>query len=172
MKIQDITKMSFFVALFCVSAYISFPLPFTPGMVTALTLTMSLAAFMLTPKQTFYVILVYLLLGAAGLPVFAAGASGIGKLLSPLGGFYLVWLVAFPMLSMFKGREVNFRRYALTNIFIAMPITYIGGLITMTLMMDLTIVQALMMAVVPFIIGDVLKALAAAFIAVKLNHFL
>ena len=172
MKLQDMTKMSLCVALCCVSAYISFPLPFTPGMVTALTLAMSLTAFLPPPKQTFFVILVYLLIGAAGLPVFAGGAAGLSKLIGPLGGFYLIWLAAFPILSFCKGKEINFRRYALADILIAMPITYAGGLTSMMLMMDLTIVQALMMAVVPFIFGDVVKAVAAAMLGVKLNRML
>ena len=169
---RNITKIAMCVALCCISAYISFPLPFTPGMVTALTLAMSLTAYILPPKQTFIVILLYLLLGAAGFPVFAVGSSGIGKLISPVGGFYIVWLLAFPLLSLLKGGNINFKRYALVNILVTIPVTYIGGLISMMLMMELTLPQAVMMAVLPFILGDIIKALAAAFLAVKLNRVL
>ena len=169
---RNITKIAMCVALCCISAYISFPLPFTPGMVTALTLAMSLTAYILPPKQTFIVILLYLLLGAAGFPVFAVGSSGIGKLISPVGGFYIVWLLAFPLLSLLKGENINFKRYALVNILVTIPVTYIGGLISMMLMMELTLPQAVMMAVLPFILGDIIKALAAAFLAVKLNRVL
>ena len=56
-NLQDMTKISMFVALCCVTAFIAFPLPFTPGLVTALTLTMSLSAYVLTPRQTFIVII-------------------------------------------------------------------------------------------------------------------
>lgn len=172
MSTRDVTKISLCIALCCVSAYISFPLPFTPGMVTALTLTMSLTAFILPHKQTFMVIFFYLLLGVIGLPVFAAGSSGLSKLLSPVGGFYLIWLIAFPLLSLFKGDKIDFKRYLLTDVFIAIPVTYLGGLCSMMLMIEITLMQALMMAVVPFIFGDILKAVAAAFIAVKLNRIL
>ena len=127
MTTRELTKISMCIALCCVSAYISFPLPFTPGMVTALTLAMSLTAFILPPKRTFIVILVYLLLGVAGLPVFAGGASGLGKIIGPLGGFYLIWLIAFPLLSALKGSEINFKRYALVDVLVAVPITYVGG---------------------------------------------
>ena len=78
----ELTKISMCVALCCVTSFIVFPLPFTPGMVTALTLAMSLSAYILNPKQTFTVILIYLLLGVAGLPIFA-GSGGVGRLLSP-----------------------------------------------------------------------------------------
>ena len=168
LKASELAKMAMCVAMCCVTSFIVFPLPFTPGMVTALTLAMSLTAYILTPKQTFFVILVYLLLGVAGLPIFA-GTGGVGRLLSPVGGFYFAWLVAFPALSFCKGDKTNFKRYLLANIFIAIPITYVGGVISMVLFMQITLWQALTMAVLPFVFGDVLKAAAAAFLGVKLN---
>ena len=164
----ELTKISMCVALCCISANIFFPLPFTPSMVTALTIFLSLTAYILPPKQTFTVILVYLLLGIAGLPVFA-GTGGVGRLLGPVGGFYFAWLLAYPLLSYFKGAEINFKRYVLMNFFVAMPITYIGGLISMILFLEIDIWQAATMAVFPFIFGDVLKSCAAAFLGVKLN---
>ena len=164
----DLTKISMCVALCCISANIFFPLPFTPSMVTALTIFLSLAAYILTPKQTFIVVAVYLLLGVAGLPVFA-GTGGIGKLVSPSGGFYFAWLIAYPALSYLKGAEINFKRYVLMNFFVAMPITYAGGLISMILFLEVDLWQAATMAVFPFIFGDVLKTCAAAFLGVRLN---
>lgn len=164
----DLTKMSMCVALCCISANIFFPLPFTPGMVTALTIFLSLTAYLLTPKQTFTVIAVYLLLGMAGVPIFA-GTGGIGRILSPVGGFYFAWLLAYPALSYLKGAEINFKRYVLMNFFVAMPITYAGGLISMMIMMKINLWQAATMAVFPFVFGDILKTCAAAFLGVRLN---
>ena len=171
MQVRDLTKMSLCVALCCVTAYISFPLPFTPGLVTALTFALSVTAYLLTPRQTFTVILVYILLGAAGLPVFAGG-QGLSRLLGPAGGFYFGWLVAYPLLSMAKGAAPNFKRYLITNVLIAVPIMYLGGLISMMLVLDVGLTEALTMAVLPFIPGDILKAAAAAALGVKLKQVL
>ena len=170
-NLRVLTKMSMCVALCCVTAYISFPLPFTPGMVTALTFALSLTAYLLTPRQTFIVILVYILLGAVGLPVFASG-QGLSRLLGPAGGFYFAWLVAYPLLSFFKGATANFKRYMATNILIAMPITYAGGLASMIILLDVNLWQALTMAVLPFIPGDIMKATAAALLGVKIKKIL
>ncbi len=167
MQTKILTKMALCVALCCISANFVFPLPFTPGMVTALTIFLSLTAYILPPKQTFLVVLAYLLLGAAGLPVFA-GTGGIGRLVSPAGGFYFAWLIAYPLLSAFKG-NVNFRRYVLMNILIAMPVTYLGGLISMVLILNISPLEAATMAVLPFVVGDILKACAAAFMGVRIN---
>ena len=170
-KVRELTKMSMCVALCCVTAYISFPLPFTPGMVTALTFALSLTAYLLTPRQTFTVIAIYILLGAIGLPVLGGG-QGLARLVSPAGGFYFAWLVAYPLLSLFKGAMPNFKRYVAMNILIAMPVTYVGGIISMILMLEITLWQALTMAVFPFIFGDILKAATAAFLGVKLQKVL
>lgn len=169
MQTKTLTKMSMCVALCCVTAYISFPLPFTPGMVTALTFALSLTAYLLTPKQTFIVILVYIALGAVGLPVLGGGQS-LSRLIGPTGGFYFAWLVAYPLMSLAKGASPNLKRYVATNILIAMPITYVGGLISMILLLEINLWQALTMAVFPFILGDVLKATAAALLGVKLSR--
>ena len=170
-NVRELTKMSMCVALCCVTAYISFPLPFTPGLVTALTFALSVTAYLLPPRQTFTVILIYILLGAAGLPVFAGG-QGLSRLLGPAGGFYFAWLIAYALLSFAKGTTPNFKRYLLMNVLIAMPVTYAGGLASMMLLLDVNLWQALTMAVLPFIPGDILKASAAAFIGVKLQKFL
>ncbi|MBO4400620.1 MAG: biotin transporter BioY [Selenomonadaceae bacterium] len=168
MQIRELTKMAMCVALCCVAGDIVFPLPFTPTMVTALTIVLSLTAYILPPRQTFTVIALYLLLGAAGLPVFA-GTGGISRLVSPVGGFYFAWLIAFPLLSFFCRNQINFKRYLALNILIAIPVTYAGGLISMMALMDISLWQAATMAIFPFIFGDVLKAAAAAFLAVRLN---
>lgn len=64
-----------------------FPLPFSPAMVTALTLVATLTGLLLQPKDAFIVFIIYILLGAVGLPVFVGGTAGLGKLLGPTGGF-------------------------------------------------------------------------------------
>ena len=171
MQARDMTKPAMCVALCCVTAHISFPLPFTPGYVTALTFAMSLAAYLLSPRQTFTIIFLYILMGAVGLPVFANG-EGLSRLLGPVGGFYFAWLVAYPLLSLAKGLPPNLKRYALMNILIAVPITYAGGLASMILLLDVNLWQALTMAVFPFVFGDVLKAVAAAVLGVKLQKIL
>ena len=170
-KVRDLTTMSMCVALCCVAAYISFPLPFTPTMITALTFALSLTAYILNPRQTFTVILIYILLGAVGLPVLGGGQS-LGRLLSPAGGFYFAWLIAYPLLSMAKGATPNIKRYILANILVAMPITYAGGLASMILLMEINLWQAFMMAVLPFIAGDLTKAGLAAVLGVKLQKVL
>ena len=52
-------KMALCIAFCCVSAFISFPLPFTPGLVTALTIALTVTALVLPPQLTFIAVAAY-----------------------------------------------------------------------------------------------------------------
>lgn len=163
-----LTKMALCVALCCIAAYISIPLPFTTAVITALTAIMCLTAFILPPKETFIVIFAWLLLGVVGLPVYVNGSSGFGRLFGPTGGFLWSFLVAYPLVSYIKGTKNDVTRFFVTGL-ISLPITYIGGIISMMALLDITLWQALMLAVFPFIPGDIAKVLFASFVGTKLN---
>ena len=73
MKIKELTKMSICIAIICISAYIAFPLPFSPVMVTAQTIAINLVALVLTPKQSFLVVILYIFLGVLDYLFFLVG---------------------------------------------------------------------------------------------------
>lgn len=169
-RLSRMVRMAVCTALLCVSAYLSVPVPFASAMVTALTVVMNFTAFVLPPKETFGVILLYTLLGTAGLPVFVGGAAGVGELFGPRGGFLFSFLVAYPLVSAWKGGAPSIRRYAAAAILAGLPVTYLGGLLGLMLATGLPIREAAFAAVLPFIPGDVLKALLAAWLAVRLRR--
>ncbi|WP_066893591.1 biotin transporter BioY [Clostridium nigeriense] len=172
MKIKELTKMSICIAIICISAYIAFPLPFSPVMVTAQTIAINLVALVLTPKQSFLVVILYIFLGVFGLPVFSGGTSGLGKLFGPTGGFILGFLIITPLISYLKGKNNSFKRYLFITIFIGMIVLYIIGSIFMSIVQNVSIISALSLAVFPFIVGDIFKCFLSSFIAVKLNKVL
>lgn len=169
MKISELTKMSICIAIICISAYISFPLPFSPVMITAQTIAINLIALILTPKQSFIVTLLYIILGTFGLPVFSGGTSGFGRIFGPAGGFILGFLVVTPLMSYFKGKDYNFKRYLFVTIIIGMIFLYAFGAAFMSVVQNISMVQALSLAVFPFIVGDIFKCVLSSFVAVKLN---
>ena len=170
--VQDMTRMAICLAFCCVTAFISFPLPFTPGLVTALTIGIGLTALVLPPKLAFITLASYVFLGAIGLPIFPGGVGGMGRLLGPTAGFYFGWPLVCFLQSYFKGQAVSFRRYALVTVLIGVPFTYVGGLISMVMVLQVGWYEGFMMAVAPFVFGDVLKALLAAFLGVRINKML
>ena len=171
-SVRDMTKIAMCVAFIAASSYINIPLPFTPAMITGTTLALSVTAFVLSPKHCFIAIALYILIGAIGIPVFSGGQGGLGKLLGPAGGFYMGYPFAYTIQSLLKGKEVSFKRYLLVSIFPGMPLVYVGGLVWMMHVLQIDLNKAMVMAVYPFIIGDVLKNVAASFISVRVNKAL
>ena len=169
---RSMGRMAMCVALISVGGYIAFPTPFSPVMVTATTLALGITALVLPPKQTAVAILVWILLGAAGVPVFSGGQGGIGKLLGPSGGFFLGFLLGYGLSSYFKGKAYSFKRYLLVLVGIAFPFTYIFGILYMMLALHISAWQAMTMAMFAFIPGDIIKAVGAAFVAVRINKAL
>lgn len=170
--VQEMMKMALCIAFCVVSAFISFPLPFTPGLVTALTVALTVTALVLPPRLTFIAVASYVFLGCIGLPIFPGGVGGLGRILGPTGGFYIGWPFVCALVSWLKGREINFRRYVLVSVLAGVPLTYVGGLISMIFVMQVGLWQGLTMAVFPFIPGDIMKAVLAAVIGVRVNKML
>ena len=166
--VKDMTRMAICLALICVSAYIAVPVPFAAVVVTAVTMTMNLTAFLLTPMQTFIVLVSYILLGVAGLPVFANGGAGIGQLFGPSGGFLISFCFAYPIVSMLKGDKPDFKRYMLAAL-VGIPISYIGGIYTVMTVLKLTLNQTLLVAALPYIPFDIMKGAMAAVIGIRLQ---
>ena len=94
---ERMTAMGLMAALLCVSSYIVIPLPFTAVSITAQTMVVNLIGMILGPADTAAVFLVWILLGAAGAPVFSGGSGGVGSLLGPGGGYIAGFFAAAVM---------------------------------------------------------------------------
>ena len=164
MEARRLTKMALLTALLCVSAWISFPLPFSPVPVIALTLVATLTGLMLEPKDALIVFL-----GLIGVPVFAGGTSGLTKLWGPTGGFIVSWPIAYTLLSVCKGKSRSFFSYAWRSIAITIPVVYIFGVAGFMLVTGTPLWAALTAAMFPYIPGDIVKCLIAAWLATKIK---
>lgn len=167
---------SLFVAL---TAQAALPLPFTPVPLTLQTLGVLLVGAALGSRLGLWALLAYLAQGALGLPVFAGGTGGLAKLLGPTGGF----LLAFPLAAWLVGALVE--RFGLDRGFLGTlsamllgnALLYLAGLPWLAVWL-LGAGQAqglgalLAMGLLPFLPGDLLKALLAALLLPAAWRFL
>ena len=157
---------SLFIALL---AQVSIFLPFTPVPITGQTLGVALVGATLGRKLGFLTLITYLVEGASGLPVFSAGGFGLAKFMGPTGGY----LVAFPFAAALIGYLVE--RYGADRKFLPTLLSMLAGdIITFALgatwlgiLLSLGgkfpgIMGVLMMGVIPFLPGSLLKASIAA----------
>ena len=116
--------------------------------------------------------LAWLLIGAIGVPVLPGGSAGLGRLLGPTGGFYVCFAIAAWLMSKLLNGSNSFKRMVFLGIAVGMPIIYVGGCVSMYLVAHMDVWATLVAAVFPFIFGDVVKVLAGAFLATRINMFL
>lgn len=169
-KTAELTKTALMVAMNCVSAYIIIPLPFSLSPLALQTLIVNLTGFVLSTKQAFMTTLVYLLVGLAGVPVFTGGTAGPGKLFGPTGGYIIGFLFAAVAISILRGSKYNFKRYALVSIIVGIPIIYALGAAQLMLLTGMDLEKAFLTGVLPFIPLDIVKCVAAAFLAGPINR--
>lgn len=168
---NELKRMVFaalFASLTAVGAYMKIPLPLTPVPVTMQVFFVLLAGCMLGSRWGTISMIVYLLLGIVGFPVFAGGASGLGVLFGPTGGY----LIGFIFAAFVTGKlsETLSQRSALKNVLcmiIGLFIIYVFGALRLMSVAHLTFQQTIVAGVLPFIIGDLVTLLLAAFIATR-----
>ena len=107
-KLKGMVFAALFAALTAAVAWFKIPLPFTPVPITLQTLVVLLSGAMLGAYYGSLSMIIYLILGAIGLPVFAGGASGIGVLFGPTGGYLFSYPVAtFVIGKLLEKKKLN-----------------------------------------------------------------
>jgi biotin transport system substrate-specific component len=167
-RVVRMAAVLFVTTLTAAAAQVSVPLPFTPVPFTIQPLVVLVGATALGARLGAVSQLLYLMLGAAGLPVFAASPvlpPGMARLLGPTAGF----LLAYPLAAYATGwlAERGFdRRYAssVLAMLAGLVIVFAGGVAWLAWWMPgpWGLDVALANAVYPFILADLLKVCAAA----------
>ena len=155
-------------------AQVRVPLPWSPVPITGQTFAVLLAGVLLGKYWGGISLGMYAGLGAAGLPWFSGGGSGLGYLAGPTGGY----LTGFILAALFVGhltdtylRSRSFVSMLAIMLFANFVLVYGMGLLQLGLWVNLvkgqptSFATLLGMGAVPFIAGDITKAVLAAAIA-------
>jgi len=149
-------------ALIALGAQIAVPLPFSPVPVTGQTFAVLLVAASLGRLGVVSVLL-YIVEGAVGLPVFAGGAAGVARLAGPTGGYLAGFVLAALVLAWCVDRGLDRRRgTALLAMLAAEIAIYTCGVLWLSRFpLSVPILDA---GLYPFIPGDILKLIAAGLV--------
>ena len=179
-------QIAFFAALTAVCSQILIPLPFTPVPINLATFAVFMAGGLLGAVKGGASQLIYVLLGAAGAPVFSNMEGGLGKLAGPTGGYIfgyiLAALVIGLIINMITRRDDRLRsstdgrgRPSLHRVSFVIAMTA-GAVCYFTLgtawFMVLTgrgLAESLTMCVWPYLPGDALKIALAAYLVKRLG---
>src|SRR5215207_348284 len=154
-----ITLGTLFVAAL---AQVKIPLPFTPIPLTGQTFAVLLIGATLGSKRSLVSMLLYIALGAFGLPIFAGGASGLAYLSGATLGYLVGFVLAAYVIGLLaeRGPERSMRT-SLIPFLIGTIIIYVCGVAWLSMLLG-SFSKAVAAGVLPFLIGDAIKLIAAA----------
>jgi len=164
--------MAFFMACITgIMAQVIIPLPWTPVPITAQTFAVLMAGIFLGRYWGGISMMMYLVVGLLGIPWFAGASGGIEAIISASGGYLLGFIFAALFLGYFVDRYVQSRKFLsmLGLMFFAnFVLLYVPGLIQLNIWTHSAtgitpgIWELLLMGVLPFVAGDILKIGGAA----------
>lgn len=176
-RIQDASTatkilMSFMMACFTgIMAQIIIPLPWTPVPITAQTFAVLCSGLFLGKKYGCLSQILYIVLGVAFIPWFGGMTGGLEIFLGSTCGFFIGFVIASYFIGAITEKYATARSFTKMAIIIGIAnfaLIYIPGLAGLALWSNLTtgatlgVVDLLMMGLVPFIAGDIVKILGAA----------
>jgi biotin transport system substrate-specific component len=151
--------------LLALCAQIRVPLPFTPVPITGQTFAVLLLPVLLGGWRGPAAVAAYLVQGALGLPFFASGA-GWAALAGPAGGYLVGFLAASVVIPLVVGRGAAGPARIVVALLAGNMAIYLFGVPRLDRFVDGGLIAAINLGMTPFLIGDAIKLLAAAAVAV------
>jgi len=168
-QVAIVVGASLFVAL---CARITIPLmPLTPVPLTVQNFGVLVVGLLLGSRRGFAAMVIYLVEGMSGLPVFnPTGPGGVAQLFGPTGGFLLAYpVVAFVAGYLFESGTRNFLRATLAG-FSAEIVLFTGGLAWLYLITH-SLAKAAYLGLYWFVAAEIIKVMFAAAVATRWHRF-
>jgi biotin transport system substrate-specific component len=162
-RLRSLVLASLMAALTAVGAYIFIPMGPIPIVLT--NLFVLLAGLLLGGRWGLASIGLYLLVGAIGLPVFAGAKGGFAHFLGPTGGYLIGFALAAWMTGSVSERSRGRLAVDIIAVILGSLIVYALGLPWLKVVTKMSWNKTFMAGMVPFLIGDALKASAAIALA-------
>ena len=173
MNTRDMVYIALFACLMAICAWISIPgqIPFTLQ-----TMGVFLAVGLLGGKRGTLAVLVYVLLGAVGLPVFSGFTGGIGRLMGATGGYILGFLASALIMWAVEKLLPNKLWALVLGMVLGLAACYAFGTVWFLVVYTkakgaISLMAVLGMCVIPYIIPDLVKIALALVLTKTLKRF-
>ncbi len=169
LKTIDIVHIALFVALMAICSWISIPatVPFTMQ-----TFGVYMVVLMLGGYKGTLAILVYILLGAIGIPVFAGFTGGLGSLFGTSGGYIIGFLFSGLSMWLIERYLGHSSIVQIISMLVGLMVCYgFGTVWFMFVYGDVSLWVVLGWCVFPFIIPDLMKIALAFVLSNRLKKF-
>lgn len=168
MKTKSLVICAVFSAVLCIFCVMTVPIGTVP--VSMATFAVMLVSVVLGPKLAAVSVVIYILLGSVGLPVYSGFKGGFQILLGPTGGY--IWSYIF-MSLLIGGVTKKYPHKKILSFAVCLAgtaICYILGTVQFMLVQNTSFISSLAVCVLPFIPFDILKAFFAAFLGSSIKN--
>lgn len=167
-KLTNSILACLFAALISIGAYIAFPLPGTPVPIVLQNMFIMITVLVLGPWWGLASVLIYLTLGAGGMPVFAGGTGGFMKFVGPTGGYLFGYIPAAVAIGLIARKGKGTLQANILACAAGLAIVYLFGVVQLKFVLNSSWGKAISAGFLPFIIGDLIKIALAVVLTPRL----
>jgi biotin transport system substrate-specific component len=161
LNLRKMIFISLFTALIIIGGYLSFPLPLSPLPIVLADFFVMLAGLSLGASGGASSVGLFLFLGALGLPVFASGEAGFAVFIGPKGGFLFGYLACALVIGFISTKGKTSWIKDLIALITGNIFLYGLGVPWLKIVLKVSWDKALLFGLFPFLIGMVIKIIAA-----------
>ncbi|MGF9821339.1 biotin transporter BioY [Brevibacillus agri] len=167
-RLRWLLLSAIFAAVTAVLSQLTIPLPLIP--ITGQTLAVGLTATILGSRYGTLALLIYVLLGAVGLPVFSEASGGLQVLAGKTGGYIFGFIATAFVTGLFLEKFGFTLKHAVVANVIGMFVTLAFGCVQLKYVLDIPWDKAIAFGATPFLVVGVIKAVLAALIGIKVRE--
>lgn len=168
MKHKNLVLTAIMAAVLCVISPFSLPLGTIP--LSFATLAVFLVSCISPPKRSVASVIVYILLGASGLPVFSGFVGGFQQIAGLTGGYIIGYIPCSFAVSYLTTKSEKSKFIYPLSMALGIAVCYFCGTVWYSYQTDTDFSAALAVCVLPFIAGDIIKIIAASAIGITLKN--
>ena len=166
LSVREMIMVGVGAALMAVFSQLSIPLPSVP--LTLQVFGVVIISVILGKKLGTLSIIVFMLLGAIGLPVFASFTGGLNIITGATGGYIIGFVFMAFMIGYFI--EKDKKSLACIGAYLGLAVDYVFGVLQLKLLMGLTLEGALVAGLYPFIIKDLILTALGVMVALSIRN--
>lgn len=168
-SVKQLALVGLMTAVICVLGPLALNIPISPVPISLGTLAIYFVVSVLGMKLGTVSVLIYILMGLVGVPVFASFTSGPGKLFGPTGGYIIGYIFMALICGFFVDKFGKQLPLYFLGMILGTAVCYLFGTLWLGYQMEMTFPQALMAGVIPYIPGDLVKLLIAMLVGVQVR---
>ena len=174
MNTKTMIICAIFAAVLCVFSVMTIPI--SPVPISMGIFGIMLTASILGAKKGSIAVIIYILLGAIGLPVFSGFKGGIQVLAGPTGGYIWSYIFMAIIIGLLTAKLATKPILAMVQIFgacvLGTAVCYFFGTVQFMLVQNMGLIKSLSLCVFPFVAFDLLKAVVCAYLAYTIRKAL